>query len=149
MDDEILTYIDRNPVATLGTINKDGTPHGATVYTCLVDDRRHTIYFLTKTETAKCRNLREHPEVSLTFANIRENSTLQINGSAHDIHDAFIIDMVMKNIVRAHSKASEWLPPVAKLHAGAYVIIGVDVTRARLAHFQGMEIGDQQIFTES
>jgi general stress protein 26 len=149
MDDEILTYIDRNPIAILGTLNPDGTPHGAVVYACLMDDRRHTIYFLTKTETAKYKNLRDRLHVSLTIVNPEENSTLQAGGTAHEVHDPQVIDAVMKKIVRAHTTAKEWLPPIAKLRAGAYVVVGIQVSRARLAYFKGMQIGDEHIFTES
>ena len=44
---KILVYIDHHPIATLGTIDTDGTPHGAIVYVC-ADDDRPMVYFITK-----------------------------------------------------------------------------------------------------
>ncbi len=143
---KIVEYIDHNPIATIGTINLDGTPHGAIVYIC-ADDRRHTVYFLTKMDTQKYKNLSTRDMVSITIANPSENSTLQANGRAVTIRDGGIIDMVTKKITRAHASAPEWLPPIAKLHAGAYVIVGVEIWHARIAHFKGMSIGDEHIFT--
>lgn len=150
MDDQILTYIDRHPVAILGTLNHDGTPLGSAVYVCRIEDKRHMIYFLTKNETAKFKNLRERPHVSLTIANSHENSTLQARGMAHEIQDPATINVVMEKIAQAHHTSSEeWLPPIAKIRAGAYVIVGIQITHARMAYFKGMEIGDEHIFTES
>lgn len=145
---KILTYIDYNPLATLGTLNLDGSPHGAVVYTC-ADDHRRVVYFLTKVETHKYKNLIARDHVSLTIVNPAENSTLQADGRAFVVRDAQIIDMVTKKITRAHASAAEWLPPIAKLHAGAYVIVGVEIWHARLAQFKGMAIGDQHIFTQA
>lgn len=140
-------YIDQNPIATLSTINPDNTPSGAVVYIC-TDAKRPVVYFITKQETKKYQNLRDRHQVSLTIVNPSENSTLQANGRAFEVEDAVTIDEVMETIARNHISAKEWLPPIAKLHAGAYVIVGIELTHARLAQFQGMVIGDKHIFTQ-
>lgn len=143
----IRSYIDHNPIATLGTTNQDNSPHGAVVYVC-ADSQNPVAYFITKQATKKYRNLIEHPNVSLTIVNPGENSTLQANGRAAEVEDAHTIDMVMKKIAHDHVSAKEWLPPIAKLRAGAYAIVSITLTYARLAQFNGMAIGDERIFTE-
>lgn len=150
MDNEtyskLLHYIDHNPIATVGTINPSGSPHGAIVYVC-ADDHHPIVYFITKQETRKYKNLRERSLVSLTIVNPESNSTLQADGRAFITQDPAIIDMVTKKIAQVHVSAKEWLPPIAKLRAGAYEIIGIELLRARLAEFQGMAIGSEDIFT--
>lgn len=150
MDSELYAsirdYINKNPIATLGTTDTGGVPHGAIVYTC-ADTYRPVVYFITKQETAKYRNLKEREHVSLTIVNPSENSTLQAGGRAFEVEDAVTIDEVMKTIALQHDSAKDWLPPIAKLRAGAYVIIGIELTHARLAHYKGMVIGDEHIFT--
>jgi general stress protein 26 len=143
----ILSYVDIHPVATLGTINPDGTPHGAIVYAC-ADTYRPVVYFITKNGTAKYKNLQADSRVSLTITHPAENSTLQANGVAREIVDPVVIDEIMKKLTRLHVNAHEWLPPIAKLRAGAYVLIGIELTWARLAQFEGMTIGDERIFTQ-
>jgi len=143
---EIKTYIDHNPLAIVSTISSEGTPHGAVVYAC-ADSERPVVYFITKQETKKYQNLREHSQVSLTIVNPAENSTLQADGRAFDVADAITIDMVMTTITQKHASATEWLPPIAKLRAGAYTVVGVELAHARLARFEGMDIGDERIFT--
>lgn len=144
---QIREYIDKNPIATLGTLNNDGTPHGAAVYIC-ADAHGPIVYFITKQETLKLKNLRTHPNVSLTVVHPSENSTLQASGRADEINDAKTIDIVMDTIARKHDFAADWLPPIAKLRAGAYVVIGVHLSSARLAYFKDASIGDEHIFTE-
>ena len=144
---KIVKYIDTNPIGTLGTINPDGSPHGAVVYFC-ADDSRHFVYFLTKTGTQKYKNISTNDKVSLTIANSSESSTLQAAGRAMAIRDSQAIDMVFEKLNRAHSLGTEWLPPISKLRAGAYVIVGIEILHARLAQFKDMSIGDEHIFTQ-
>lgn len=143
--DRIQAYIGYHPIATLGTINADGSPQGAVIYVC-ADDHRPIVYFVTKQETTKYQNLRDRDQVSLTIVNPVDNSTLQANGRAFTVQDPGIIDTVMKKIARDHVSAKDWLPPIAKLRAGAYEVVGVELERARLAHFNGMIIGSEDIF---
>jgi hypothetical protein len=89
-----------------------------------------------------------HEAVSLTIVNPKENSTLQAAGRAFTVRDSHVLDMVTKKMVRANAAASEWIPPVSKLNAGQYVVVGIKVTHARLAEFEGMELDREQIFTE-
>ena len=144
---KIKTYIDHNPLATLGTINAEGEPQGAAVYAC-ADNNHPIVYFITKQGTRKYQNLSERDQVSLTIINPSENSTLQATGQAFEVKDAVTIDKVVARITQEHASADHWLPPLAKIRAGAYVIIGVTLTQARLAQFQGMSIGSEHIFTQ-
>lgn len=143
----IQAYIDKNPIAIFSTLGEDGTPHGAAVYVC-ADEYHSIIYFLTKQETLKFKNLRTNSKVGLTIVNPSENSTLQAGGTAFEVNDVHVIDTVMDKISRKHDYANDWLPPIAKIRAGAYVVIGIKLSNARLARFKGMSIGDEQTFTE-
>jgi len=141
----ISRYVDQNPVGVLGTINDDGTPHGAVVYACVIDG---ILYFLTKTGTRKFTNLINRPAVSLTIGNSDESSTLQVSGHASVVNDAAQIDAAMKKLTQVHASMPDWLPPIAKLRAGQYSIVQIEMTHARLAEFKNRSIGSERIFTE-
>lgn len=143
---KIMQYIERNPMAALGTVNSDGTPHGAIVYICGLSDA--TVCFVTKNLTQKYVNLTERPAVALTIGNDKDSSTLQISGQASAVNDPQLLDVAMKKITKVHAMMAEWLPPLAKLRAGEYAVISVSITHARLGEFRGMDIGGAQIFTE-
>lgn len=144
--EKIVSYIDSNPLATLGTVDADGSPHGAVVYV-FADPEKPKLYFLTKNETKKFKNLRGRSKVSITIANRAENSTLQATGNSSVTRDSDILDMVVKKMARANSISSEWVPPVSKLDAGQYTVVQIDLDHARLAEFNGGPAG-QHVFTE-
>lgn len=146
--ESIESYVERNPVAILGTINADGTPHGAVIYVCMDGHEKRTIYFLTKTETTKFRNLSADNRVSITITNPGENSTLQSNGEAFEVEEPRLIDSIMIKLTKQHAHVKNWLPPIAKIHGGAYVVVGVRLHEARLAWFKGKSIGDLHLFTQ-
>ncbi|HEX8762425.1 MAG TPA: pyridoxamine 5'-phosphate oxidase family protein [Candidatus Saccharimonadales bacterium] len=145
---KIAAYIYDNPIATFSTVGEDGTPHGAVVYVC-PDAEKHVVYFLTKNETKKYKDMQHNDNVSLTIVNPKQNSTLQATGRAFTVHDSQALDAVTKRMVRANPFASQWLPPVSKLEAGQYVVVGIRLTHARLAEFAGMELNREEIFTEA
>lgn len=143
---KLMKYIDHNPMACLSTVNDDGTPYGAIVYVCSLSNR--TICFVTKNGTQKYANLIARPMVSLTIGNDKDSSTLQASGKAFVIDDPEIINAAMEKMNEVHATMPEWLPPLSKLRAGTYTIIGIELTHARLGEFQGLGIGSHQIFTE-
>lgn len=144
---KIRQFIDNNPLTVLATLGDDGTPYSAVVYMC-ADDNRPVLYFMTKNDTQKYKNLSERETVSIASFNETDVATFQGKGRAFMVHDAPTIDMVSKKILRAHATAEDWLPPVVKLHAGAYVLVGIELTSGRLGEFKYKAIGDSTIFTE-
>lgn len=143
---KIVNYIEQHPLATLSTVNDDGTPHGAVVYICALSDQ--TVCFITKNLTQKYINITERPTVSLTIGDDKDSSTLQLAGQASVVNNAELIDTIIKEITRVHARMAEWLPPIAKLRAGNYAVITVKITHARLGQFKGLDIGSRDIFTE-
>lgn len=143
---EIMSYIKNNPIAVLSTIDKGGMLHGAAVHICALSAKQ--FYFVTKTETQKFQNILEHPQVAVTVANPAEYSTLQAVGMAEVVNDPAVIDMVMSRLTEIYARGTEWLPPISKLQAGTYQIVGVALQKARLANFKDARFGNKQIFKE-
>lgn len=137
-------YIERNPAAVLSTASNKG-PHGAVVY--VVPASHGTLCFVTKDKTQKYTNLTQHPTVSLTFFNEKEGTTLQATGKAYVAKNTELKDFVLEKMRKAHAVMAEWLPPVTQQTAGEFVVIGVELTHARLTEFRGLGIGEPT-FTE-
>ena len=129
---KIMDYIDHNPAAVLGTVGEDG-PHGAVVY--VIPASHGTVCFVTRNQTKKYLNLAKHPPVSLTFFNERERTTLQAAGKAFVADNQSLQDIVMDKVNKAHAMMADWLPPVTELRNGTYIVIGVELTWARLADY--------------
>jgi len=144
---EVITYVNDNPLIVLGTVGEDGVPHGAAVYA--IATMADQLYFVTKTETQKYKDILLNPNVSVTIVNVSENSSLQGAGQVEIQDDPQIIEMVMKKMNSIYAQVLDWLPPIAKLRAGAYQIVGIKLHYARLARFKGKDIGSKNIFRES
>jgi general stress protein 26 len=147
---KVMRYIDEHPVVVLSTLDDYNRPYGAVVYAVSGDHQtKMHLYFITKSDTAKFHNIQARPAVSITNYDEADVSTLQAQGHAEVEHDPRVIDMVMKQLTRTHAHAAEWLPPIAKLRAGPYVLVGITVSYARIGEFKGKPIGSEDIFTET
>lgn len=143
---EILSYIKDNPVAIISTLSREGELFGAAVYICaLAADQ---IYFVTKSDTQKLRNIHDNPQVAVTIANAAENSSLQAQGKAAVVSDAATVDLVMSKLTAIYAQGADWLPPITKIRAGTYQVVSIAVSQARLARYKGSQIGDKHIFKE-
>lgn len=147
---KVMRYIDAHPVVVLSTLDEYHRPYGSVVYAVSGDhNTKMHVYFLTKEDTAKFHNLRARPAVSITTYDEDSISCLQAQGHAALERDPHVIDRVMKQLTRTHAHAAEWLPPIAKLRAGNYVMVGVTISHARIGEFKGAPIGSQHIFTDT
>ena len=147
---KVMRYIDEHPVVVLGTIDDYHRPHGSVVYAVSGDpETKMHVYFLTKEDTVKFHNIKTRPAVSITGFDEDNIDCLQAQGHAEVERDPRVIDMVMKHLTRAHHHTEEWLPPIAKLRAGNYVIVGVTISHARIGEFKGATPGSHDIFTDA
>jgi len=133
---EIVEYIENNPVAVLGTVGKDHTLYGAAVYICALAADKY--YFLTKEETQKIKNIRENHQVSVTIVNPAEDSILQAHGRANIIEDSAVIDLITSKIATIYAHGAEPVPPIAKIQAGDYRIVGIEAKEVRLTKYKGL-----------
>ncbi|HSE29330.1 MAG TPA: pyridoxamine 5'-phosphate oxidase family protein [Candidatus Saccharimonadales bacterium] len=143
---EIVNYIKDHPVAVLGTTGKSSRPFGAAIY--IYAKSIDQLYFITKTETQKFKNIQENPMVSVTIVDSSDNSSLQLSGDVSVVNDVRIIDQVMREMSKIYANSADWLPPLAKIRAGSYQVISIKLLTARLAHYKGHNAGDKNIFKD-
>lgn len=78
-------FMMQNRAAVLGTVNNRRVPHVATVY-CWVSAKLD-VYFVTRTESRKYRNLVARPTVAMTFTDKDNVSCVQLTGQAERVSD--------------------------------------------------------------
>jgi len=135
---QIVTYINNHQLAVVSTVGPDGKPFAVTMY--VVSDDRLNLYFMTKKETTKFRNMSSNPYIFITFSDETDLSTLQISGKVNTI-DPQSDSQTTYNLMRGlRVKINEEKIPVSKLNAGEYVIFKVDVDKATLTNYQQKDI---------
>lgn len=122
-----LNFLKSNDMAVLSTIDRTGNVHGALVY--YLSDQDNNIYVLTKSGTGKGRNVYAHSQVALTIHKEGTLQTLQLEGIADIETDQTVKDEVLQKIVKPRRFQGEsHMPPVTKLHVGAYMVIRITPT---------------------
>lgn len=142
-----MSYIDAHPAAVISTTNDDGTPHAAAVYVFPVS--HHSICFVTRNLTTKYKNIFERPHVSMTIYDNHELSTLQSSGKAFVINDEHMLSYALDKIDTMFKIRADSISPVGKMQtSGDYVLIGIELTKATLTMYQGIDTNMSQSYEQ-
>jgi general stress protein 26 len=124
---EAIDFLKGHDLAVLSTIDRTGNVHGAVIYYFM--DQNNFIYILTKSDTGKGRNIYAHNQVALTVQEAGTMQTVQLQGVAEVEINQQIKDSVFEQLVKTRPYRGEMkLPPVTKLHEGAFMVIRITPT---------------------
>ncbi len=133
-NDKIFNFLKVHPVAAVATATTSGVPHIASVYVS-VDDSLN-LYFITKTNTTKAKNILSNANVALSITDASALKTVQVLGTAQKIEDPNLTHQILTKVTSiAHSTAQADTPPLNKLAAGDYIAFVVHPSSMRLAEF--------------
>ena len=133
---KITNFLERNHTAVLATANKEtGQPHAAVVY-YTISSKLH-LYFVTKRDTAKSRNLEANPQVAMVIYEADTQSSVQLYGQATAIEDPQKLQSALA-MMAGHAKATAQTEslPISKLNAGDHVLYQVVPRNIRLAEYK-------------
>lgn len=133
---DVLQFLHTQDVAMLATI-KEGKAHAAAIYYHVEDDAK--LYFLTKNETGKFRNLMQDNSVALVISDTSKLQTVQIEGIAREVDYTKEYSEVMKRFsaqLSQSGKAWEGLPINHLSQAGYYAFVQVTPTWIRWSDFK-------------
>lgn len=135
-DPQATTFLLEHTIGTLSTVDTEGNAHGSVVY--YLAEGEMNIYFVSKTETAKVRNISLHQQVALTIFDAPSAQTLQIRGTAHPESDKATIQYIFDNIVKLRPyNGAMLMPPVTALKdSGEYVIVRITPTEAKFSDYK-------------
>lgn len=141
-------FLKTHPAGVLCTVSPDGDPHGAAIYFSI--DKSFVISFITKAETRKYDNLIRNDHVMLTVLDAPSQTTIQVTAKAEPITENYEINAVAGRIQAASLETSDaGIPPIAKLHAGAYVAFRLKPTQIRMAVYSRPDPGEYTEIFES
>lgn len=92
----IVDFLNQQGVGVLATADSSGKPHAATVY--VTSDEPLNLYFVTKRDTQKCRNLQANPRAAIAVYNAATQTTLQAEGTVVEVTDAQQQEWIFKDI---------------------------------------------------
>lgn len=134
MDQVSRNFLQTHNVGVLSTIDRGGSPHGAVVYYVVEQEK---VYFLTKSETNKAKNIIAHPQVALTIFEDYTLQCLQLRGLAEAEHNEILVSRIFDVITRELQYDDEKsTPPVTKILEGSYVVFKITITQANYQKFR-------------
>ncbi|GIK84407.1 MAG: hypothetical protein BroJett025_10290 [Patescibacteria group bacterium] len=128
--EKVASFLNHYNIAVLSTLRKTGVIDAATIYFVAEDSK---IFFLTKAETQKYKNMIENPSVVLTVIGEKDLQTAQIRGRVSFTED---LEQINKMITELTAKLNgafllHQTLPLLK-HKGKPVLATIAVESVRL-----------------
>jgi nitroimidazol reductase NimA-like FMN-containing flavoprotein (pyridoxamine 5'-phosphate oxidase superfamily) len=118
----ISTFLADNYSGVIATADSAANPHGAVVY--YLPDPDYSLYFVTKEETQKYKNIEQNKQVAFVIYNEETQTSLQIFGQVVIVDDMERKAEAIKNMTNTSlSRSNTLLPPAYKLDAGEYAVV--------------------------
>ena len=133
---EIAHFLSRNQVAVLATANKTtGEPNASVIY--YTSTSQLNVFFVTKANTQKARNIKTNPLVALTVFEAANQATLAINGTAEEVDDPERLNSALEIMTGNAKKSSDTeVLPISRLDAGNYVLYKITPTKTSLTQYK-------------
>ncbi len=137
----IAEFLAANGIGVLATSDLFNQPHAAPMY--FVADPDLTVYFITREDTTKCRDLQQNPRAALAVYDAARQRTVQIAGTVTPVEDLTRIEDVYRRLSAIGLATSEGaVLPVSKSAGGRYRCFCLTPATARLADYLAIERGE-------
>lgn len=135
------SFLNKNQVGVLATVDAAGKPHAATIY--FTFDRQFDIYFVTKKDTQKSRNLQQNNSAAIAAFDADTQATVQAEGTVVEVTDPRQLEWVFNDIWRIAAKtSSKSAPPQSQMTAGGYIAYKMATPSLRMATFVRQDPAD-------
>ena len=136
---ELEEFVRNNPVGVVSTSGSSGIASAAVYY---VLDTDGVLYFNTRHDTEKLKNIRENPEVSFAVFQRNPDMTLQYKGTAEVVSSVSHITDTYTNLLQRIFQEGV-VPPILRTDAGEVELVKVTPTWVRFGNFShGHDQGD-------
>lgn len=143
-------FLSAHRAATLATVNAKKKPDAATVF--YIVDKDLTIYFMTRIESRKFRNLEMQHEVAMVISDEQTMETIQLSGTAERIENFEEERGVLSKLWTADYRNPNWPGPAVKLfesgHSVQLAVVKVVPQEMTYAVFERQDKGKYGSFFE-
>ncbi len=138
-------FLASHPLGTIATLSKKGDPELATVYFLVNDDL--SCYIVTKAETRKYKNIVRKSFGALMCHAEDELISVEISGTYEPIFDTIEVVVAIERFQALAEKRSVgyWIPPIAQLNAGAYVVVKLKPTQVQYRRYVAAKGGSKKM----
>lgn len=135
---EANAFLHRHHTGVLSTISEHNRPWGAAIYFAVDDD--FNIFFVTRKETYKGKNLEAHPYAALTVVDEATQTTVQASGKVSKVPVDQYVEVVFNKLAAIQLKDDiNWAPPIMKVHEGDYIPLQLTPDKLQYAVFSELK----------
>lgn len=121
-------------MGVLSTAGTDGSPWGSATY--FVSDENFNLFFVTRANTRKYKNITENPLVAFTVADESSQITVQIAGKISAVPPEDYMEVVFNKFDKVRPNNNEsWAPPISKIHKGNFMPLQLTPTKLIFADY--------------
>lgn len=121
-------------LGVISTVSDEGELSSAVIYYFSDDD--FNIYFVTKSNTQKYRNIAANGKIALTIYDEPKRFTLQARGTASEVKEQDTQSRIMNHLAKVRGDSEHaWFPPVALLEGGDYALLKVHLDHIQIADY--------------
>jgi len=142
----LLRFLKKANLGTIATVNGDNKPDAATIRYIVKDNL--DIFFLTKKETGKYKNIQRQSEVVLIVTNAEEPETVKVRGNAFPVtDDPNIISEIVTTLAQSEKFIADLdkFLPIIKRDAGEIVAMKIRPHEIRMSKYN-MESLEEELF---
>lgn len=147
--ENLLRFLKKENLATIATVNEEKKPDAATIHYIVKDNL--DIFFLTKRETGKYKNIQRQNDVVLIVTNAEDLETVKIKGNAYVVtDDPNIISDIISTLAQAKNFMSDLdkLLPIIKRNAGEMTAMKIRPYEIRLSKYNRESLEEELFYFE-
>lgn len=131
----VYDFMKHHHMGVLSTVAEDSKPWGAAIF--YVVDEEFNVFFVTRQETFKYKNLDNNPYAALTIADEENQTTVQLSGKISRVPAEDYMDIIFTRLVAIRPKGDMyWAPPVEKVSRGDYMALRLTPDKLHYANFK-------------
>ena len=132
-DHEVNNFIDEHRRAVIATVDRDGQPYTSNIYYAL--SKNNQIFFVTKEQTTKAKNLLENDRAALTISDNEKPIAVNLTGTARRLEDYKERDTIMQQIFKVSYEKHKDYAPIVKMHKGSFSVFQFHPIQAKMTDF--------------
>lgn len=139
--DKVIAFLglEKSRLGVVSTVSKENKPESALVYFAF--DENLNIYFATKDNSRKYKNILQNKNVSFVMATVNPPQTLQLEGTASVHNDTGDQKHLFQELVGLAS-VKHFSAPITQQSTGGLQFIKISPTWVRFGNFEARKHGD-------
>lgn len=131
-------FLKNQHLAVVSTADLDTNLEASLVY--FIADECFNIFFLSKTETTKVKNINKNPKVAIVIGLENKPKSIKASGTAEVVNGSSEYADIKKRLINRITERSNYWPPLNNLDKGSLTL--VKITPTSMSYYDATNFGN-------